>query len=273
MISYLYNELKEHFLTAAGRDPRTRDLPISNSYPAILAIIVIYVILVKKIGPAFMAKRQPYNIRWLISLYNIAQVIFNAYLFIMITKHFVFHSKYNWFCMPSDYTDFSDDTMQLRKLGYLYFLNKLSDLIDTVFFVLNKKYSHISVLHLYHHATMIWGSFLYLNVWFASNITVVGYVNTLVHTVMYFYYFLTSLKMNIDLSKWKPRLTTFQLIQFFYFAIRLLIVITHNTCGLPKFWLWVIFLENVSMIVLFSNFYYKNYILKKPKSATIVKNK
>ncbi|XP_061392346.1 elongation of very long chain fatty acids protein AAEL008004-like [Musca vetustissima] len=247
MISYLYNELKEHFQTAGGRDPRTADLPLCNSYAAVIGIIVVYVLFVKKIGPAFMAKRKPYNIRWLISLYNLAQVIFNAYVFIRVTKHFVFHSKYSWYCMPSDYTDFSEDTMQLRKYGYFYFLNKISDTIDTLFFVLTKKYSHISLLHVYHHATMIWGSFLYMNVLFASNISVIGYVNALVHAVMYFYYFLTSLKLNLDLNKWKSRLTTFQLVQFFYFAIRLFIVLTHNTCGLPNFWLWKLYCQEAEI--------------------------
>ncbi|XP_073820672.1 very long chain fatty acid elongase 1-like [Musca autumnalis] len=268
MVSYLYNELIDHFKTAAGRDPRTSDLPISNSYVAVISIMVIYVLFVKKIGPAFMAKRKPYNIRWIITIYNLGQVIFNTYAFIEVTKYYLFHKKYSWSCMPNDFTDFSEDTMQLRKLGYWYFLNKIADLVDTVFFVLTKKFSHVSLLHVYHHATMIWGSFIYINVLFASSVSVIGYVNTLVHALMYFYYFLSSLKIGLDLSKWKPRLTEFQLAQFVYYAIKLGSLLINNNCELPRLWLWVIFIENILMIMLFSNFYYRNYILKKPGKPT-----
>ncbi|XP_075158039.1 very long chain fatty acid elongase 5-like [Haematobia irritans] len=260
----MLSEIKEHFLTTGGNDPRTRDLPISNSYASVLAILVIYVLFVKKIGPAFMAKRKPYNIRWLISLYNLVQVIYNGYMFILGTKYFITQPKYSWSCTPIDYTDVNENVMKLRYLGYIYFLNKIADCLDTVFFVLTKKYSHMSVLHIYHHATMIWGSFIYLNILLASQFTIIGYLNTLVHTIMYFYYLLTSLKLNLNLSVWKKRLTQFQIIQFFYYSLKLVVPLTNNWCGLPRFWLWTILLETISMVVLFTNFYYRNYIVKKP---------
>lgn len=47
---------------------------------------------------------------------------------------------------------------------YLYFLAKISELLDTVFFVLRKKDRQISFLHLYHHTVMpmiSWGATKY----------------------------------------------------------------------------------------------------------------
>lgn len=47
---------------------------------------------------------------------------------------------------------------------YLYFLAKISELLDTVFFVLRKKERQISFLHLYHHTVMpmiSWGATKY----------------------------------------------------------------------------------------------------------------
>ncbi|XP_013114685.1 elongation of very long chain fatty acids protein AAEL008004-like [Stomoxys calcitrans] len=262
----MLGELKEHFLTAGGRDPRTRDLPFCTSYRSITLIIVVYVLLVKKIGPAFMAKRKPYNIRWLISLYNFLQVIFNGYLFITTTKYFLFHPKYSWSCMAFDHEETSEETMGLRRMGFLYFLNKVADCFDTVFFVLTKKYGHISVLHVYHHATMVWASFSYINWMLGSQFTIVGYLNTLVHMIMYFYYLLASLKLNINLSRWKKHLTQFQLLQFVYYCLKVIVPLTNNWCNLSRTWLWAVLAENVIMIVLFSNFYYKTYIVKKPKA-------
>lgn len=47
---------------------------------------------------------------------------------------------------------------------YLYFLAKISELLDTVFFVLRKKDRQISFLHMYHHTVMpmiSWGATKY----------------------------------------------------------------------------------------------------------------
>lgn len=38
---------------------------------------------------------------------------------------------------------------------YYYFIAKVVDLMDTLFFVLTKKNGHISFLHIYHHALMV----------------------------------------------------------------------------------------------------------------------
>lgn len=47
---------------------------------------------------------------------------------------------------------------------YVYFLAKISELLDTVFFVLRKKDRQISFLHMYHHTVMpmiSWGATKY----------------------------------------------------------------------------------------------------------------
>jgi len=47
---------------------------------------------------------------------------------------------------------------------YIYFLAKLSELLDTVFFVLRKKEKQITFLHMYHHTVMpmvSWGATKY----------------------------------------------------------------------------------------------------------------
>lgn len=47
---------------------------------------------------------------------------------------------------------------------YIYFLAKISELLDTVFFVLRKKERQISFLHMYHHTVMpmiSWGATKY----------------------------------------------------------------------------------------------------------------
>lgn len=41
------------------------------------------------------------------------------------------------------------------RLTYCYYILKVTDLLDTVFMVLRKKYSHVSFLHVYHHIGMV----------------------------------------------------------------------------------------------------------------------
>lgn len=36
-------------------------------------------------------------------------------------------------------------------VGYSYFILKLIDYLDTVFFILRKKWAQVSFLHVYHH--------------------------------------------------------------------------------------------------------------------------
>jgi len=43
-------------------------------------------------------------------------------------------------------------TRQMLNLCYLYYLSKLTEFADTMFFVLRKKSSQITWLHVYHHS-------------------------------------------------------------------------------------------------------------------------
>lgn len=47
------------------------------------------------------------------------------------------------------------DEPALVRFTLYYFINKLSDLIETIFFVLRKKNNQISFLHVYHHVAVI----------------------------------------------------------------------------------------------------------------------
>lgn len=50
--------------------------------------------------------------------------------------------------------------MQIARAVWLYYMAKIIELLDTVFFVLRKKNSQVSFLHLYHHSLMPVCSFI-----------------------------------------------------------------------------------------------------------------
>jgi len=50
--------------------------------------------------------------------------------------------------------------MQMARAVWLYYMAKIVELLDTVFFVLRKKQSQVSFLHVYHHTLMPFCAFI-----------------------------------------------------------------------------------------------------------------
>ncbi|XP_073820674.1 very long chain fatty acid elongase 7-like [Musca autumnalis] len=264
LLNIIYREFKSHW-EIAGSDDRMRHLPFVNSYLNVVLLLVGYVAFVTKIGPNLMAKRRPFNIKWLIQIYNLIQILLNAYIFIGFMRHYIRNPNYNWFCMKIEKNDVSPETMNLLHVTHTCYMSKIFDILDTIFYVMRKKNKQISFLHVYHHGMMIWASFLYHMKFFGSVYTSIGHVNSFVHFLMYTYYLLSAMETKIPLDIWKPRLTEIQIIQFLYYSIKFGLALCYNTCGMSYGWLSALFVQNLFMTMMFCNFYYKEYITKSRK--------
>lgn len=99
-----------------------------------------------------------------------------------------------------------------------------------------------------------------------SHSTMLGLVNLFVHTVMYSYYFVTSLNKIKETLWWKRHITQLQLLQFGYLALHFLQVVVNNTCGHPNLVSFVGFIQNLFMFAMFSEFYYRTYMKKPAKT-------
>ncbi|KAJ8954318.1 hypothetical protein NQ318_005905, partial [Aromia moschata] len=58
---------------------------------------------------------------------------------------------YSYKCQPVDYSS-NSKAMRMANLCWWYYISKLSEFADTLFFVLRKKDSQVTFLHLYHHS-------------------------------------------------------------------------------------------------------------------------
>lgn len=175
-----------------------------------IALIALYLMFVLKWGPKLMEGREPLRLHNIIKCYNLFQVGFCAYIMVKGFYH-SFGQGYRWFCEPIDYSDSYHPT-QVVIIGYLYFVSKMIDLLDTVFFVLRKKQSHVSFLHVYHHAGMValgWIGTKYLA---GGQSVFMGLINSFVHVIMYFYYYLTSVDNKFKQSFWKKYITQLQMV-------------------------------------------------------------
>lgn len=98
-----------------------------------------------------MRGRSAYNLKKLLAVYNLGQVFACAYLI-----HGILSTEFSilkfWKCQAVTY---HNDVKSIATLTYAYhtFLLKLIELIETVFFVLRKKQTQISKLHVYHHVS------------------------------------------------------------------------------------------------------------------------
>lgn len=255
--------------------------PLTESPWPVILILVAYIAFVLKYGKIYMKNRQPYNLRRVLYVYNIGQVIYNGVYFAIVSiKSNILNSFYylqsrlqifyylvivgicNWHCMEPFPIGHERKNLE-RYMHMAYFINKILDLLDTVFFVLRKSYKQITVLHVYHHLMMVIGCYLVSRFYgTGGHVNSLGLVNSFVHSVMYFYYFLSALYPGIKASIWwKKYITITQLVQFvILFIYANYVMFFSKGCGYPKFLLIVQILQAVIMMYMFGNFYLKTYI-------------
>ncbi|KAJ8891381.1 hypothetical protein PR048_010897 [Dryococelus australis] len=100
-------------------DPRVKDwLLMSSPFPT-LAICLSYVYVVKVLGPRFMDNRKSFDLKNVLIVYNLAQVVFSAWLFYeCLTSGWLSHYSYR--CQPVDYST-SPMAMKVSTKGELLY--------------------------------------------------------------------------------------------------------------------------------------------------------
>ncbi|KAK8772878.1 hypothetical protein V5799_012590 [Amblyomma americanum] len=249
----------------SGGDPRVRDWPLMGSPALVVCIIASYLYFSLRLGPALMKKRKPFPIRPFVAVYDVIMVILSVYFFcVMLQVTYLRDAnkmpRYRLFCQGTDPTH---DAIPVLYQGWLYMLLKISELLDTVFFVLLKKEDHVSFLHLLHHTVALF------TVWFDINNGITGQsfsfpiLNAVVHAAMYTYYGLAALGPSVRPNLWwKKYVTLLQIVQFTVLMVHGGIPLFYD-CGFPRGMAYLIVIEMGVFAVLFSHFYYRKYLLAK----------
>ena len=143
---------------------------------------------------------------------------------------------------------------------YIYYVSKFVDFLDTIYFVLRKKYSHITGLHLFHHSMMPFWCYVFFKFGPYTNIGFIPLVNAGIHFIMYSYYALASLGPSVQKYLWwKKYITQLQLLQFVAASIHSGYFLFDKSCDCPKFLIFMQFAHSVLFFFLFLNFYIKSY--------------
>jgi len=248
------------------RDPRTDGWFLMESVWPTVALSSMYYLIVRYIGPRVMKEREPFDLKYVMLVYNLFQTVFNGWL--LYNVWYLWRDYYSWSCQPVDYSDSKLGRAALE-VTWWYFISKFIDFFDSFFFVARKKFSHLSTLHVVHHGG------LPIAVWFGpkfvggGHTTFCGFLNAGVHVAMYLYYFLAALGPSIQpYLWWKKYLTRLQMAQFVIFFIHAMQPLFID-CNYPKVYGWVIMAHGVLYFALFSNFYIQSYRNKTPKKTII----
>nr|CAH7747778.1 unnamed protein product [Callosobruchus chinensis] len=176
-----------------------------------LGICLTYVFIVKVLGPKLMENRKPFELKNVLIGYNLFQVIFSCWLFYELCfNQTAVMQMISWDSYAS-LTDFI--LLQMVRGCWWYYFSKFTEFFDTFFFVMRKKFDHVSTLHVIHHGIMP------MSVWFGvkftpgGHSTFFGFLNTFVHIIMYGYYFLAALGPQYQKYLWwKKYLTALQMV-------------------------------------------------------------
>jgi elongation of very long chain fatty acids protein 7 len=257
-----------HDLMDNKSDPRVNSWPMMSSPLPTLFLCLFYAYFSKVLGPKLMENRKPFELRKVLIVYNFLQTIFSAWIFYEFLMS-GWWGAYSFKCQPVDYS-LNPMAVRMATTCWWYYFSKFTEFFDTLFFILRKKNSHVSTLHVIHHGCMPFSVWMGMKFAPGGHSTFFALLNTFVHIVMYFYYMVAALGPKYQkYIWWKKYLTAFQMAQFvaiFTHQFQLLIP-GRNTCNYPNgFMIWIA-LHGVMFLFLFSDFYRTKYTDKNKKGG------
>lgn len=234
-----------------------------------LSLVGVYLLTVLYVGPKLMQNRKPFEIKNLIRLYNLAMILFNCYMIKRAMK-LVDNGRSFFNCRGVEV-----DLNHVDEIAYLtelFLYSRVADFLDTIWFVLRKKYSHVSFLHVFHHSYVPTVAYIFTRwVPVVPNAMSFPFINSGVHVVMYAYYLLATFPSIRKHLWWKRYLTALQMSQF-------IAVLIYNIYGYFYFDSYCGKSQLISLagslisalifLVLFYSFYQRTYLGQRQQQQT-----
>jgi hypothetical protein len=253
-------------------DERVNEFYLLRGGPSIILTLVgTYLYFVLSLGPKLMSKHEPFKLNKLLLFYNLAMAGVNLWLFIQG----LLVSNYGLDTLGCG--KFGGDIRKSPRrgifLGYLFFLTKLIELLDTVFFVLRKKKEQVTFLHVFHH------SIVPIFCWIGIKLAPGGpngffpLVNSFIHVIMYSYYALTTFGPRVQAYLWwKKYLTRLQMLQFILVMVNALKTFLSQDCKFPLLFSYLQASVACAFLVLFYMFYQDAYRRKQKQINALKKD-
>lgn len=141
---------------------------------------------------------------------------------------------YSLLCEPVNFS-WDHQALIIANGCHTYFLLKVADLMDTIFFVLRKKNNQITFLHLYHHTGMVILTWNATKFYPGGHSVFTGFINSIIHIVMYSYYLVSAFQPQYKNNIWwKKYITQMQIVSSFVLFCRhthsLIFISINNSC-------------------------------------------
>lgn len=268
ILSFFYGKVNMSWVMPL--DKRQNDWIMMQDPVLTLFLSMVFIFFVTVLGPRMMRGRPAMKgLKNLMIAYNIAQIVMSTWIFYMSSMG-GWLTNYSWLCQMCDYSNDPQAIMMLSS-AYWYYIAKFVDFIDTLFFVAHKKFEHISLLHVVHHAIMP------VNCWFGlrhmpgGHCTFGFFLNCFIHMVMYTYYLFSALGPRFKKYLWwKKYLTNMQLTQFGLVLLHSAQVM-FTDCPIPTPVIQWVFSTAALFMALFADFYWKAYLSKQKHKVQDVK--
>ncbi|XP_050440796.1 elongation of very long chain fatty acids protein 7-like [Adelges cooleyi] len=250
----------EVFEKEVVRDEEVDNWFLINAPWTVFTTVALYLIFVMKVGPDFMKDRTPYKLKSIMLVYNLTQVFYNAFLlyWFFFTPGALSY-LYNHSCHPLSRQEEPFLSLELNKGSWFYFFSKVIDLLDTVFFILRKKNSQVSLLHVYHHANMVITTWIQLRFYKGQEGLLAGLLNVFIHVIMYSYYFLAALGPHMQKYLWWKKYLTLMQITQFLMILTWYVGLFSFQCDFPKTYIIYLSFNVCLFLYLFTMFYFKAY--------------
>ncbi|EDX10035.1 elongation of very long chain fatty acids protein 4 isoform X2 [Drosophila simulans] len=245
-------------------DERTQNWPLVKSPWNIIALLAIYLLMVRY-APKWTARYKPLQLRVPLFCHSLAMIFLNAY----ICLEFLTASLslgYNFACQQM-----SHDPHEIRIAAafWWFYISKILEFADTAFFILRHKWNQLSFLHVYHHSTMFLFCWIYVKWLPTGSIFFPSMINSFVHVIMYSYYALSVLGPRVQkFLWWKRYLTGLQLVQFTIILFWTLQLV-YRGCEYGKWLAPIGAAYMVPFLFMFGRFYAQKYnvsaVIKKAK--------
>ncbi|KAL6068161.1 Elongation of very long chain fatty acids protein [Balamuthia mandrillaris] len=181
------------------------------SQPALPFYAVLLYLLSLVALKSFMANRKAYDLKYVSAFHNLFLCAWSLVMALGTIYYAAIRAWSNRETNPWQLvceTEPNSFQGPIYYFGYLYYISKYYELLDSVIILLKKK--PLIFLHVYHHAGMV----VLCRLWMQSGHPI-GFwtviANSLIHVWMYYFYFLAALGQNVW---WKKYLTIGQMIQF-----------------------------------------------------------
>ncbi|XP_059819365.1 elongation of very long chain fatty acids protein 1-like [Hypanus sabinus] len=259
MLAEVGSQVAQVYEVLLKGDPMIEEYPFMVSPVPMTALLLFSVYVVLSLGLKLMAGRMPFDLKKIMVCYNFALVFFSIFIVYEILMS-GWATGYTFRCDPIDYSN-NPKALRMVRVAWLFLFSKFIELFDTVFFVLQKKNSQITFLHIFHHSVMPWTWWWGVKFGPGGMGSFHAMVNSIVHVIMYFYYGLSAAGPAFQKYLWwKKYMTAIQLVQFIIVSLHVTLYYFTDHCDYQfPIIIHLVWMYGTFFFILFSNFWYQAY--------------